>query len=403
MRLKRTTMAIALGAALLVPAAATGELPADGPLTVVSSMPLQGASRDQTVALVRGERLALAQAAGTAGGRTLRLRSLDDSTRRVGNWDAAAVARNARRAAADDATVGYIGEFNSGATKISMPILNRAGIAQVSPSTSYVGLTQQSERGEPGVYSPSGTRTFARITPADNLQGAAIAAWMRIEKVKRIAIVHDGDLYGRQMAAFVTRSGKRAGIEVAVTINTRGPRGVAAAKRRLRTVKADALFYGGVTANGATEIFRGAHSAHRGWRLYGGDGVCEWGFTRRLGAAAGSTRCTVSTLGLSAYPGGKAFGKAYRAKYHGVTPDPWAIYGYESMRLLLDAINRAAAAGPLTRAGVVTALMHTPLHDSPIGPYAIDARGDTTSRLYGGYVVRGGGPHFSRALDSTGL
>jgi branched-chain amino acid transport system substrate-binding protein len=399
MRLTRTTMTIALGAALLVPAAATGELPADGPLTIVSSMPLQGASRDQTVALVRGERLALAQAAGTAGGRTLRLRSLDDSTRKAGNWDAATVARNARRAAADDATIGYIGEFNSGATAISLPLLNEAGIAQISPSNSNVGLTQKGS----SKYYPTGVRTFARITPADNLQGAALAAWMRIEKVKRIVIVHDGDIYGRQMAAFVTRSGKRAGITVAATINTRGSRGVTAATRRVRTIKADALFYGGITANGAPEIFRSAHSAHRGWKLYGGDGVCESGFTRQLGAAAGSTRCTVSTLALSASPGGKAFAKAYRAKYHGGTPDPWAVYGYESMRLLLDAINRAAAAGPLTRAGVVTALMHTPLHDSPIGSYAIDARGDTTSRLYGGYVVRGGVPRYGRTLDSTGL
>ena len=42
-------------------------------------------------------------------------------------------AQNARKAAQDDKAVAYIGEFNSGASAISIPILNEAGIPQISP------------------------------------------------------------------------------------------------------------------------------------------------------------------------------------------------------------------------------------------------------------------------------
>ena len=61
--------------------------------------------------------------------------SLDDSTAAAGNWDPGQTSTNARKAAQDKSTVAYIGEFNSGASAVSIPILNQAGIAQISPPT----------------------------------------------------------------------------------------------------------------------------------------------------------------------------------------------------------------------------------------------------------------------------
>ena len=67
--------------------------------------------------------------------------SLDDSTAAAGKWDPGQTAANARKAASDSKAVYYIGEFNSGASEVSIPILNEAGIPQVSPANTYVGLT----------------------------------------------------------------------------------------------------------------------------------------------------------------------------------------------------------------------------------------------------------------------
>jgi branched-chain amino acid transport system substrate-binding protein len=55
-----------------------------------------------------------------------------DSAADAGNWTLAGVGANARRASEDSTTVGYIGETSPRATRFSQPILDAAGIAQVS-------------------------------------------------------------------------------------------------------------------------------------------------------------------------------------------------------------------------------------------------------------------------------
>src|ERR671911_2857465 len=91
---------------------------------VYSSLPLQGAQRLQTTAMVDGIKLALEQAGGKAGNTTIKYTSLDDSTAQAGTWTPEATQRNAERVAQDDAAIAYIGEFNSGGSAVSIPILN---------------------------------------------------------------------------------------------------------------------------------------------------------------------------------------------------------------------------------------------------------------------------------------
>src|SRR5689334_10507526 len=92
-------------------------------LTVYASLPQQGAQRVQTAAVVRGIQLALEQAGGRAGDFAVKFKSLDDSTAQAGAWTPEATQANARKAATDDSTAVYIGEFNSGASAVSIPIL----------------------------------------------------------------------------------------------------------------------------------------------------------------------------------------------------------------------------------------------------------------------------------------
>src|ERR687885_439670 len=110
-------------------------------VTVYSSLPLQGAQRPQTTDMVKGIKLALEQVGGKAGGITVNYKSLDDSTAQAGAWTPEATSANARKAAQDKTTAVYLGEFNSGATAVSLPILNEAGVPQISPANPAVGLT----------------------------------------------------------------------------------------------------------------------------------------------------------------------------------------------------------------------------------------------------------------------
>jgi branched-chain amino acid transport system substrate-binding protein len=130
------------------------------------SRPLSGGSGEQAAAIVRGARLAVEEAGSAAGSHAIRYVSLDDSTRGGGTWTLRATRRNARTAARDPSTIAYIGKFNSGASAISMPILNLAWIAQISPSNTANALTRGGPGtlpGEPSRYYPTGRRHYVRI------------------------------------------------------------------------------------------------------------------------------------------------------------------------------------------------------------------------------------------------
>ena len=91
---------------------------------------------------------------------------------------------NANAAAADPDVMVYIGPYNSGAAKISMPILNQAtadggpdasktGLLMISPANTRRGLTKPNpyDPREPGVYRPTGKINYVRVVPTDDLQG----------------------------------------------------------------------------------------------------------------------------------------------------------------------------------------------------------------------------------------
>jgi branched-chain amino acid transport system substrate-binding protein len=72
-----------------------------------------------------------------------------------------------------------------------MPFMSEAGIAQISPSNTYIGLTRGgpgSERGEPETYYPR-IRHYFRLTANDRAQGGALAVAMRDRRCRRIASV----------------------------------------------------------------------------------------------------------------------------------------------------------------------------------------------------------------------
>src|SRR5205085_9904632 len=92
-------------------------------IDIYSSLPLQGAVNVQTIPVVNGIKLALAQAGGKAGPFTVNYVSLDDSTATSAatTCDVNQSEANARKVATDSNAVYYIGEFNSGCSKVTIP------------------------------------------------------------------------------------------------------------------------------------------------------------------------------------------------------------------------------------------------------------------------------------------
>ncbi len=144
---------------------------------IVSSLPRTGSAKAQTDSIVNGIRIALEEAHDKCGQFDVVYADWDDATAAAGQWTAEAETANARRAAHDPDVVAYIGTYNSGAAKIAMPILNRAGLLMISPANTWPGLTKpgKGDPGEPEIYRPTGKLNYTRVVPADDLQGPLAA------------------------------------------------------------------------------------------------------------------------------------------------------------------------------------------------------------------------------------
>jgi len=377
---------------------------------IYSSLPLQGASTAQTVPMVNGIKLALQQAGNKAGQWTVKYTSLDDSTAAAGEWDPGQTAADARKAAADSKAVYYIGEFNSGASEVSIPILNEAGLPQVSPANTYVGLTTNepgSAPGEPQKYYPTGKRTYLRIVPRDSIQAASDLLAMKQAGCTKVAVANDKEAYGQGLAALLEL--EKGNYGVTITSNTGIDPKAPNFRSYASTVKgqgADCFFFAGIVSNGAVQITKDVHAALPTAKVFGGDGVCTDSYTsaKKGGVPAALyplLQCTVATQKLTAYPGGKDFLAAYQKAYHTSSPDPYAIYGYEVMKLGLDTIAKLGAQGN-SKSAVLSALFATTNRNSVLGTYGFDKNGDTTLKSYGLYKVDSSGePVFFKTLTPT--
>jgi branched-chain amino acid transport system substrate-binding protein len=375
-------------------------------LTVYSSLPLQGTSRGQSEAVIDGEKLALDDLApgGKLGKYTIKYVSLDDSTaQNPGTADEGQTAQNARKASSDASTILYLGEFNSGGSKVSIPILNQKGIPQISPSNTYVGLTTNdpgSEPGEPQKYYPTGKRTYARVVPRDTIQGAALVATMKEDGCKAVTLWNDGSTYGAGLARNIELSSKQGGLPV--QDKQRTDKSAPNYRSLASGIKTDCFLWSGVTGENGVQVFKDAAAAAPSAKLYGPDGVAEEAFTNPakggIPANVGArTKVTVATLGLKDLPDAKPVVDEFKKKYGTASVDPYGIYGYETMALGLDAIKRAGDNGN-DREKVIEEIFNTKDRKSVLGTYSIDANGDTTLTDYGLYKIDKGLPTYEKKI-----
>jgi len=372
-------------------------------LTIYSSLPLQGDSRPQSTDVVNGEKLALEEAGGKVGKFTIKYVSLDDATAAAGKWDPGQTSADARKAAQDASTIAYLGEFNSGASAISIPILNEANVLQVSPSNTYVGLTRSegADKGEPDKYYPAGKRTFGRVVPADHIQAAAQVTYQKDQGCKKTYILNDKEVYGKGIAVQVANIGKAQGLAIAGNdgIDTKAANFRSLATK-IKSSGADCMFFGGITQNKGVQVFKDVGAANPTMKLFGPDGVAESAFSTKLGSSVEkNTYITNPTLDPKLYPpAAQDFFAKFKQKF-GNDPQPYAIYGYEAMKVALLAIQNAGDKGNDKQA-VIDAFFKIKDRDSVLGKYSIDENGDTTLSDYGADRVEGGKLVFDKVIKA---
>jgi branched-chain amino acid transport system substrate-binding protein len=344
-----------LALALALPACGSSDRPSarrDGALTVYSSLPHAGVSARAAQDVGAGERLALADARGRAAGRPVRLVELDSAAPGGDTWDPAAVEANARRAADDSTAIAYVGELDLGGSAVSVPVTSGAGLLQVAPQDGLTALTRPDPAAPeaiPESYYPRGRRNFVRLVPTDAQQAEALVGWARDGGARRLSIVRDDRLFGRELAAEAAIAARRQRITVTGVDEAR--RGVADYAELARNVAArrpDAVLYTGLGDGSGDRLLAAVRRELPGASLYG---------SSALAASPGGGEVAPANVVKAAAPasryGRMARGVLRRLRAQLGTPvGAEALYGYDAMRLVLAAID-SAAAGAGDRAAVV--------------------------------------------------
>jgi branched-chain amino acid transport system substrate-binding protein len=284
-------------------------------LTVASLMPLSGPQAAVGRDIVDGQKLALAEAGGRAGAFTINFAVFDEGAEdRAEERDAAA--RAARAAIGDRQVAVVVGSLGSEAAAVSIPLLNAAGMLQISPGAGYPGFTES-----PNWY-PSGVVSFGRVVADDRAQARAIADRLRALGRTRVAIESEPGVAAEAFAAAVRA---QDGLEIVG-----------------EEARADAVVYAGRDPANAAGVAEGlAREAPRA-RIVFGDDLVRAGIEAALPAAARRRALLASRAPeAGSSPALRRFEAAFAARF-GRRPGAYAILGHAAMRAALATI---AAAG----------------------------------------------------------
>ena len=379
--------------AILALSIAAPAFPQDaGTVKIVSSLPRTGSAKGQTDTIVNGILMALEEAGAKAGPFKVAYEDLDDATAAEGQWTAEKEGANADQAIKDADVMVYIGTYNSGAAKISMPRLNQAGILMISPANTWPGLTKpgKGDPGEPEKYRPSGKINFTRVVPADDMQGPAGAEWAKKMGLTKVFILDDREVYGKGIADLFHASAEELGLKIL------GHEGIDAKAQEFKPlmtkVKATGpqlVYFGGTTQTKAGQLVKDMVAVGLDAKFMCPDGCFEDAFITSAGAENLNERALITFGGLPAEQltgKGKTFVENYVKKF-GRQPEAYAAYGYECGRVALEAIRRA---GKKDREAVRAAGVSIKNFDGLLGKWSFDRNGDTTNKTLSGNTVRNG-------------
>jgi branched-chain amino acid transport system substrate-binding protein len=366
-----------------------------GTIRIYSSLPMTGSSREQVVSVINAMKLALddfTKGTNMVGNFKIDFVPLDDATAAKGQWDADQEKANANKAANDPDAMIYLGTFNSGASKVSIPILNQANMVMISPANTYTGLTKAlpgvTAEGEPDIYYPTKSRNYFRVITEDSAEGAAVAAFVAtLPGVKSVFVIDDSQVYGKGLADTFVASCKASNLDCTQRSSINGKESdYKSLAVDIKAKNPNAIFFGGITFQQAGKLVADIRAAGIKVPFIGGDGINDDVFIKD--AATSAEGVYASTAGvpedkLSAK--GQDFLKRYRAKYGNI--QTYTIYGYEAMSVALTAIQKANAKD---RKAILDAAAGIKDFDGVLGRWSFDSNGDTTVQDFTVSVVKSG-------------
>ena len=269
----------------------------------------------------------------------------------------------------DPRIMAVIGHYSSDCSERAARVYARAPLAMISPASTNPELTRAQLR-------PHwlGARVVFRLVPTDDVQGDFAARFMRGRlRQRRVSVLHDGTLYGRELAEEFKKTFLRLGgqvvAETSIKVGVRHPQEVIG---RLRSGNPQGIFFGGRYPE-AGLILKEMRRLGLKLLFCSGDGARTPGLFDVAGQSADGAYLTMAGAPVETLPEARTFIADYRARWghDGEGPRPFDHYGYEAAQIVLEAL---ASAGP-DRAQLVDAI-HRTRHAGLLGVTSFDEKGD---------------------------
>ncbi len=240
--------------------------------------------------------------------------------------------------------VASIGPVCSGAVVAAEPQYEKAGVTQISPSSTAHKSTYP-DRG--AVF-----QTFLRTTYSDDIQGPVQATFAKDKLGAKTAyIVYDTDAYGSGLrdafrTAFEKGGGKIVGSPEGYEKKATDFKSIVT---NIQNAKPDLVYFAGFFAE-ATPFIKQLRAANKDVKFFAGDGVKNDEFTKGAGADAEGAYLSLPS---PAYTGAGylTFGTAYEAKTKAKRDaSPFVAESYDAATIIINALNKVAtdSGGKLT-------------------------------------------------------
>lgn len=282
----------------------------------------------------------------------------------------------ARKFTENPDVVAVLGHFNSYISIITSTSYEYYGILMLSPTCTSPELTHR--RGF--------TRVFRNI-PNDGKNGKDLAKFAVDRGWKRVAIYYVNDDYGRGLANSFELHSTKLGCTIIDRLSydfTATPlyfqRDLAYWKKNFTF---DAIFLGGVVPE-AAEFIVEARRLGITVPIFGGDGLDSPELWR-----VGGDSVEGVIVGTYFHPGDprpevQNFDREFTKRY-GQRPDTWAAQGYDALKLLAYAMQRAGTAAP---GRVARTLREMKNWVGVTGPHTFNSEGDVISKQLKILVVK---------------
>ena len=235
----------------------------------------------------------------------------------------------------DEKVNGVVGHLSSGCTYPASRIYDRAGIPEITPSSTDPKIARQ------------GFKTFFRMIANDDAIGAGLAQYAAHRlRLKTVAVIDDGTAYGQGIAKVFSEDAKKDGLHVVDREYTSDQATDFTAI--LTKVKADRpalIFYGGGYTQ-AGPMLRQMQQLGINSRFMGGDGICEAALAKLAGPAVNGVICAEGGTPLKSMPGGQAWKTRYDKEFGAGAYQLFSPYAYDATMVLAHAMMKAKSADP---------------------------------------------------------